>query len=78
MQKTIINGITVLTADDGMKLTNGEAFGTTVQLGVNDGANNWREVTEAEAERLMAEAEADEELTDSEALAIIMGGATNA
>lgn len=73
MQKTIINGITVLTAYDGMKLTNGEAFGTTVQLGVNDSESNWHEVTEAEAEQMMAEAE-EEELSDSEALAIIMGG----
>lgn len=74
MQKTIENGITVLTADDGMKLTNGEAFGTTVRLGVNDSADNWHEVTEAEAEQMMAEAE-EEELTDTEALEILLGGA---
>lgn len=73
MQKTIENGITILTADHGMKLTNGESFGTTVRLAKSDNPSNWREVTEAEAERLMAEAE-EEELSDSEALAIIMGG----
>lgn len=75
MQKTIDNGTTILTADNGMKLTNGDTFGTTVRLAKTDSPDNWREVTEAEAERLMAEAE-EEELSDSEALAIIMGGAT--
>ena len=58
MQKRIINGITVLTADSGMKLTNGEAFGSTVQLGVHDSADNWREITEEEAEAFMATVEA--------------------
>lgn len=74
MKKAIENGITVLTADDGMKLTNGEAFGSTVQLGVNDSENNWYEVTQEEAERMQAEAE-EEELTDTEALSILLGGA---
>lgn len=74
MQKTITKGVTVLTADDGMKLTNGDAFGSTVRLGVHDSENNWREITEAEAEKLMA-AE-DDELTADEALDIILGGAT--
>lgn len=55
MQKTIENGVTVLTADDGMKLTNGEAFGTVVRLGVLDNEDNWQEITEEEAERLMME-----------------------
>ena len=73
MQKTIENGITILTAGNGMKLTNGDTFGTTVRLAKSDSPDNWREVTKAEAERLMAEAE-EEELSDSEALAIIMGG----
>lgn len=73
MKKTIENGVIVLTADDGMKLTNGEAFGTIVHLGVNDSADNWHEVTETEAEKMMEEVE-KEEITDSEALSIIMGG----
>lgn len=77
MQKSIENGITVLTADEGMKLTNGEAFGSTVRLGVNDSADNWHEITAEEAERRMAEAE-EEEISDSEALAIITGGVTDA
>ncbi len=53
MKKAIENGITVLTADDGMKLTNGTAFGTVVRLGVYDSEDNWHEITEAEAEKLM-------------------------
>lgn len=75
MQKTTENGITVLTADNGMKLTNGDTFGTTVRLAKSDSPDNWREVTEAEAEQMMADAEEDE-ISDTEALEIIMGGAT--
>ena len=76
MTKTIENGVVVLTADTGMKLTNGTAFGTVVRLGAGDSEANWREVTEAEADR-MAEADADEEITDSEALDIIVNGGNN-
>lgn len=35
-----------LTASEGMTLTNGEAFGKVVYLGVNDSADNWREITD--------------------------------
>lgn len=74
MKKAIENGITVLTAGDGMKLTNGEAFGSTVRLGVHDSESNWYEITEAEAEKLM-EVEDDEEPTaeDYEAALAEMG-----
>lgn len=41
-----------LTASEGMTLTNGETFGKTVYLGKNASAENWREITEAEAEEL--------------------------
>ena len=68
MQKNIINGITVLTADNGMKLTNGSSFGSVVYLGKNDTEANWHEVTEAEAEKLM-EVEGDE-LTETEQKAL--------
>lgn len=61
MKKAIENGITVLTAENGMKLTNGSSFGSVVCLGVNDSEDNWHEITEAEAEKLMAEE--DEEAT---------------
>ena len=42
----------VLKADEGMTLTNGEAFGKTIYLGINDDQNNWREITDVEAEEL--------------------------
>lgn len=51
MQKIIENGITVLSADDGMRLTDGSSFVSTVRLGKEDDGNGWTEITEAEAER---------------------------
>ena len=42
----------VLQADEGMTLTNGEAFGKVVYLGINDSMNNWHEITDEEAEEL--------------------------
>ena len=59
-----ING-NILTADDGKVLKKGDVIAVTVHLGVNDSAGNWAEVDES-----------DEEITDSEALEIITGGAT--
>lgn len=44
-----------LTASEGMTLTNGEAFGKVVYLGKNDSAENWTEITDAEAEAQKAE-----------------------
>lgn len=44
-----------LTAAEGMTLTNGEAFGKEIYLGCNDSADNWREITDAEADQLQAE-----------------------
>lgn len=41
-----------LTAAEGMTLTNGEVFGKEVYLGKNDTAENWYEITDAEAEEL--------------------------
>lgn len=40
-----------LTAADGMTLTNGEAYGKEIYLGKNDSADNWHEITDAEAEK---------------------------
>ena len=51
MTKTTVK-ITKLTASEGMTLTNGEAFGKEVYLGKNDSAENWHEITDAEAEEL--------------------------
>ena len=37
-----------LTAADGMTLTNGEAYGKCVYLGINDTADNWHEIPDSE------------------------------
>ena len=58
-----ING-NILTADDGKVLKKGDAIAATVHLGVNDSAGNWTEIDKS-----------DEEISDSEALEIITGGA---
>lgn len=56
--RTTENGITVLSPAEGMHLTNGETVAEgEVYLGGNASPNNWREVTEAEAEAIIAEAE---------------------
>ena len=47
----------VLTADEGMTLTNGETFGKTVVLPVSADANTWHEITDEEVARLQAETE---------------------
>ena len=59
----IING-NILTADDGKVLKKGDVIAVTVHLGVNDSAGNWTEIDKPE-----------EEISDSEALEIITGGA---
>lgn len=53
--------ITKLTASEGMTLTNGEAFGKTIFLGVNDNPENWHEITDAEAEELQKANEPEKE-----------------
>lgn len=58
-----ING-NILTADDGKVLQKGDVIAVTVHLGVNDSAENWVEIDKS-----------DEEISDSEALKIITGGA---
>ena len=37
-----------LTASKGYVLTNGDVYGKEVYLGVNDSAENWHEITDAE------------------------------
>lgn len=44
-----------LTASEGMTLTNGETFSKEIYLGKNDSAENWTEITDAEAEELQKE-----------------------
>lgn len=51
-----------LTASEGMTLTNGEAFGKEIYLGKNDSAENWTEITDAEAEELQKEIQSREEV----------------
>ena len=58
-----ING-NILTAEDGKVLKKGDVIAVTVYLGVNDSAGNWTEIDKP-----------DEEISDSEALEIITGGA---
>ena len=53
MKKNIENGITVLTTDEGMRLTDGNSFVSTVRLGKEDDGSGWTEITEAEAEQRM-------------------------
>ena len=54
---TTDNGITVLTPADGMRLTDGETVAEgEVYLAVNTSPDAWREVTEAEAEAMIADA----------------------
>lgn len=56
--RTTENGITVLSPSEGMRLTNGETVAEgEVFLAANAAPGNWREVTEAEAEEILAEAE---------------------
>lgn len=58
-----ING-NILTADNGKVLKKGDVIATTVHLGVSDSAGNWTEIDKP-----------GEEISDSEALEIITGGA---
>ena len=46
-----------LIASDGMYLTNGEAIAKTVFLATGDTAENWHEITDAEAKRMMRDKE---------------------
>ena len=62
------NGIMVMTPADGMRLTDGETVADgEVYLGMNASPDVWREVTLADAEAIIAEAErkAEEEASES-------------
>ena len=43
-----------LTASEGYVLTNGEAYGKEIYLGIYESAENWHEITDAEYEEIMA------------------------
>ena len=49
----------VLIAKEGYVYTNGETFSNIIRLGINDSAENWHEITDAEAQALM-----ETEMTD--------------
>lgn len=59
----IIDG-NVIVPDSGMVLTNGEIYSHKVYLGIHDSPENWQEIPEEDE---------PDELTDAEALDIIMG-----
>ena len=57
--KTDTIEIKKLTPSEGMYLTNGETIAEgAVYLGKNDSANNWREITAEEKEKIEAEKKA--------------------
>lgn len=60
MIETTIN-IIKITANDGMVLTNGNVFSKEVYLGKYDKPENWREITEAEAQEIIARMETEDE-----------------
>ena len=64
MQKIIENGCVVFLADDGMMLTDGSSFGTTVRLGKGDDGATWYEITVEEAEKRMNEDPTEDEATE--------------
>ena len=66
MQKTIENGTTVLLADEGMMLTDGSSFGTTVRLGKGDDGAKWYEITAEEAEKQMDAEPAEDDATEAD------------
>ena len=52
MKKETIKQI-ILTADDGMHLTNGETYGKTVVLPETANTDDWYEITDIEYNRIM-------------------------
>lgn len=60
MEKTTIE-LTKITASEGMVLTNGEVYSKEIYLGCNDNADNWREITDAEYEKILKAEEEKEE-----------------
>ncbi len=49
----------ILTADEGMYLTNGETYGKTVVLPESADVNDWYEITEQDYENITAKQEGD-------------------
>ena len=55
----------MLTADEGMILTNGEVYGKVIALGNGDAPENYREISQADYEAFLAE-QATEESEETE------------
>ena len=51
------NGLTEIHADKGLTLTNGEVYTKHIYLGSVDRVENWREITDAEYEKILADNE---------------------
>lgn len=60
--------LTRLEAGEGMMLTNGEAYGREVYLGVWDAPERWREIALAEYEAVTRAAEAAEYINTTDRL----------
>lgn len=60
MKQDIIE-IIKLTADEGTVLTNGEAYGKEVYLGVNSSSSDWVEITEERYKEILEEKLKEEE-----------------
>ena len=56
------NGNTEVYADEGMTLTNGDAYTKMLYLGCVDKVENWREITDEEAEALSDEVEQEDDI----------------
>ena len=61
MPRNIENGVIVLTANDGMILTDNFSYGSVVRLGKEANESMWYEITEEEANKRKNGEEATEE-----------------
>ena len=68
MRQYTIDGIIVLEPDDKKTLFNGETYSKMVMLGKNDKVENWWEVDDSDVPI------EDEDIDDTEALNILLGG----
>lgn len=66
-------GVIVLLADDGMLMTDGEAYGTEIWLSRFDNIENWREIKEADKPPAPTQ-EVDEKADMQAAIEIYEGG----
>lgn len=68
---------TILRAGEGMVYTNGTDGGKTVYLAVDEDATNWYEIPEDEFIRAFESGVPYGQISDGEALEILMGGGTD-